>query len=146
MADRSLAAAEPVPVSLPPHPLAEFWHYFSENAGAVAGLAVIVLVVLAAILAPVLAPYDPTEQFRDALLKPPAWSEGGSWAYPLGTDLPAGSYQILGFMDIDGNADPNDPQPDEGDPVMIPIGGYELACAVQPVTAEFAIVLPPGVN
>ncbi len=86
MADRSLAAAEPVPVSLPPHPLAEFWHYFSENAGAVAGLAVIVLVVLAAILAPVLAPYDPTEQFRDALLKPPAWSEGGSWAYPLGTD------------------------------------------------------------
>ncbi len=72
--------------------------------------------------------------------------DGPSKAYPLGTDLPAGSYQILGFMDIDGNADPNDPQPDEGDPVMIPIGGYELACAVQPVTAEFAIVLPPGVN
>ena len=25
-------------------------------------------------------------------------------------------------------------------------GGFELSCAVQPVTAEFAIVLPPGVN
>ena len=72
--------------------------------------------------------------------------DGPSKAYPLGVDLPAGSYQILGFMDIDGNADPNAPEPDEGDPVMIPIGGYELACAVQPVTAEFAIVLPPGVN
>jgi hypothetical protein len=72
--------------------------------------------------------------------------EGASEAYPLGVDLPAGSYQILGFLDIDGNADPNDPEPDEGDPVMIPIGGYDLACKVQPVTAEFAIVLPPGVN
>jgi hypothetical protein len=72
--------------------------------------------------------------------------EGPSKAYPLGVDLPAGSYQILGFLDIDGNADPNDPGPDEGDPVMIPIGGYELSCAVQPVTAEFAIVLPPGVH
>ena len=61
-------------------------------------------------------------------------------------DTLAGSYQILGFMDIDGNADPANPQPDEGDPVMIPIGGFELSCAVQPVTAEFAIVLPPGVN
>jgi hypothetical protein len=72
--------------------------------------------------------------------------EGPSKAYPLGVDLPAGSYQILGFLDIDGNADSDDPGPDEGDPVMIPIGGYELSCAVQPVTAEFAIVLPPGVN
>jgi hypothetical protein len=72
--------------------------------------------------------------------------DGPSKAYPLGTDLPAGSYQILGFLDIDGNADPADPSPDEGDPVMIPIGGFDLACAVQPVTAEFAIVLPPGVN
>lgn len=72
--------------------------------------------------------------------------DGPSKAYPLGVDLPAGSYQILGFMDIDGNTDPNAPEPDEGDPVMIPIGGYDLACAQQPVTAEFAIVLPPGVN
>lgn len=72
--------------------------------------------------------------------------DGPSKAFPLDTDLPAGTYQILGFLDIDGNADPNDPGPDEGDPVMIPIGGFELSCAVQPVTAEFAIVLPPGVS
>ena len=86
MADRAAALAEPLPVSLPPSRLAEFWHYFSENKGAVAGLAVIGLVVLAAILAGVIAPHDPTTQNRDAFLQPPAWSEGGSWSYPLGTD------------------------------------------------------------
>jgi hypothetical protein len=58
--------------------------------------------------------------------------------------LPAGSYQVLGFMDIDGTADPADPSPDTGDPVMIPIGAYELACAVHPIDVEFAILLPEG--
>jgi hypothetical protein len=71
---------------------------------------------------------------------------GPSKPFALDADLPAGNYQVLGFLDIDGNADPADPSPDEGDPVMIPIGGFELGCAVQPITAEFAIVLPPGVN
>lgn len=64
--------------------------------------------------------------------------------YDLGQDLPAGDYQILGFMDIDGTADLDSPDPDEGDPVLIPIGGYNLQCAVQAVTAEFAILLPAG--
>jgi len=66
--------------------------------------------------------------------------------YLIDKDLPAGQYQILGFMDIDGNADPHAPGPDTGDPVIIPIGGFTLTCARQPVTAEFAIVLPPGVH
>ncbi len=73
-------------------------------------------------------------------------AEGPSDPVPLDVDLPAGDYQILGFLDIDGDADPDDPSPDEGDPVMIPIGGYTLACDVQPVTAELAILLPPGVG
>ena len=63
-------------------------------------------------------------------------------SYRLDTPLPAGEYQILGFMDIDGNAEAGAESPDVGDPVMIPIGGYTLGCAVQPVTAEFAILLP----
>ena len=33
-----------------------------------------------------LAPHGPAEQFRDALLKPPVWEEGGSWKFLLGTD------------------------------------------------------------
>lgn len=64
----------------------EFWYYFSENKGAVAGLYFFVFLVLLAIFAPLVAPYGPYEQFRDALLKPPAWQEGGSSRFLLGTD------------------------------------------------------------
>ena len=73
-------------VAAPPGPLREFWSHFRENAGAVAGLAVIVALLVAALLAPWLAPHPPAEQYRDALLLPPAWLAGGSWTYPLGTD------------------------------------------------------------
>jgi dipeptide transport system permease protein len=69
-----------------PSPLVEFWSYFRENRGAVMGLYVFVAFVLVAIFADVLAPHAPNQQFRDALLVPPAWQEGGSWSYPLGTD------------------------------------------------------------
>ncbi|WP_170423488.1 ABC transporter permease subunit [Ruegeria arenilitoris] len=69
-----------------PSALREFWYYFSENRGAVFGLYVFSAFVLCAAFAPLLAPYDPTEQFRDHILQPPAWQEGGSWAFPLGTD------------------------------------------------------------
>lgn len=66
--------------------LAEFWFYFSENRGAVIGLAVFVALVLTAVFAGVIAPHSPFEQYRDAILLPPAWLEGGNWSYPLGTD------------------------------------------------------------
>ncbi|WP_170755773.1 ABC transporter permease subunit [Ruegeria lacuscaerulensis] len=69
-----------------PSALREFWFYFSENRGAVIGLYVFMAFVICAAFAPLLAPYDPTEQFRDNILQPPAWQEGGSWAFPLGTD------------------------------------------------------------
>jgi dipeptide transport system permease protein len=39
-----------------------------------------------AIFADAIAPYGPTEQFRDALLEPPVWQEGGSTRFLLGTD------------------------------------------------------------
>ncbi|HBX76054.1 MAG TPA: hypothetical protein DEG43_00270 [Acidimicrobiaceae bacterium] len=68
--------------------------------------------------------------------------EGPSASYLIDTKLPTGNYQILGFLDIDSNADPADPQPDAGDPVFIPIGGFALTCERQPVTAEFALTLP----
>jgi len=70
----------------PPHPLVEFWRYFRQNKGALAGLAVIVALVLVAVFADFLAPHPPAEQFRDALLRPPVWQEGGSWRFVLGTD------------------------------------------------------------
>ncbi|MGX1305539.1 dipeptide transport system permease protein [Amorphus suaedae] len=66
--------------------LREFWFYFSENRGAVAGLVVFVALILVAVFAPLLAPYQPDVQFRDALLVPPVWAENGRAAYLLGTD------------------------------------------------------------
>ena len=64
----------------------EFWRYFRENRGAVVGLIFLVVIVLGAIFAPFVAPYDPDNQFRDNLLQPPVWQDGGNWAFPLGTD------------------------------------------------------------
>ncbi|ARJ41768.1 dipeptide ABC transporter permease DppC [Pantoea alhagi] len=75
-------SAAPVPMT----PLQEFWHYFKRNKGAVVGLVYIVIMVTLAIFADLLAPHGPAEQFRDALLHPPVWQEGGSWQYILGTD------------------------------------------------------------
>jgi len=68
------------------HSLWEFWQYFSENKGALVGLYFIAFLVLVALFADVIAPHDPISQNRGAFLKPPAWHEGGSWEYILGTD------------------------------------------------------------
>ena len=70
----------------PPSPLAEFWHYFRENKGAVAGLFVVLGLIFLAAFADIVAPHSPYEQYRDALLQPPVWQEGGSFTYILGTD------------------------------------------------------------
>lgn len=66
--------------------LAEFWFYFSENRGAVIGLFVMLALVVIAVFAPFVAPHEPTQQYRDALLVPPVWQDGGSWKFILGTD------------------------------------------------------------
>lgn len=66
--------------------LAEFWYYFSENRGAVIGLVVFILLVIIALLAPAIAPHAPQAQYRDAVLLPPVWEEGGRAAFLLGTD------------------------------------------------------------
>ena len=72
--------------SAPPSALAEFWFYFSENKGAVIGLWFFVILVILALLAPLIAPHEPYLQYRDAVLVPPVWQEGGRWEYLLGTD------------------------------------------------------------
>lgn len=55
--------AAPAPMT----PLREFWHYFKRNKGAVVGLAYVLIVILIAVFANFIAPYNPAEQFRDAL-------------------------------------------------------------------------------
>ncbi|MFP1982122.1 dipeptide ABC transporter permease DppC [Lonsdalea quercina] len=71
---------------LPLTPLQAFWHDFRRNKGAVVGLVYIMIMLLIAIGAGVLAPHSPSEQFREALLAPPVWQDGGSWKFLLGTD------------------------------------------------------------
>ncbi|BFM50056.1 dipeptide ABC transporter permease DppC [Marinomonas sp. THO17] len=70
----------------PKTPLQEFWYYFSSNKGAVTGFVVILIICFMAIFADWIAPHSPSQQYRDALLLPPAWLEGGNWSYILGTD------------------------------------------------------------
>lgn len=70
----------------PRTPLAEFWFYFKQNKGAVVGLGYIIFIVFVAVFANVLAPYAPNEQFREFILTPPAFADGGSTQFLLGTD------------------------------------------------------------
>ena len=81
------AQAEPlVQPAAPPNPLREFWFYFSQNIGAVAGLVTISIIVLLALFANYVAPQSPIEIHDNAFLRPPVWEDGGSWTFPLGTD------------------------------------------------------------
>lgn len=79
---QSITLIEPKPMT----PMQEFWFYFKQNKGAVVGLIYIIVVLLMAMGANVIAPHLPAEQFRDNLLAPPVWMEGGSWQFILGTD------------------------------------------------------------
>ncbi len=83
---KDTAIAATVPTSQPPHPLVEFWYHFRQNTGAMIGLAVILLIAFVALFANVVAPHDPNIQYRDAILVPPVWQDGGSWRFVLGTD------------------------------------------------------------
>ena len=66
--------------------LADFWFYFRQNRGAVVGMWVFLALVVVAVFAQLIAPHDPTQQYRDALLVPPVWQEGGRADFLLGTD------------------------------------------------------------
>lgn len=81
-----VSAADPAPRMGLAHQLREFWYYFSVNRGAVIGLVVFALLVLTAIFADWIAPHSPIQQYRDALLVPPSWVEGGRADFLLGTD------------------------------------------------------------
>ena len=74
------------PALSPPSPASELWRDFRRNRGAAIGLAVVLLLVLCALLADVIAPYSPSEQYREATLKPPSWAPIAGHRFILGTD------------------------------------------------------------
>lgn len=66
--------------------MAELWRELRKHPIAVIALAVIILYILAAIFAPHITTHNPERGSLRERLRPPAWQEGGSWDYPLGTD------------------------------------------------------------
>jgi ABC-type dipeptide/oligopeptide/nickel transport system permease subunit len=50
------------------------------------GLLILIVLVFVAVFAPWVAPHDPQDADLMESKLPPAWAEGGTWAYPLGTD------------------------------------------------------------
>ena len=77
--------AAPLPLA-PPSPARELWRDFRRNRGAVIGLVVLGLLVFCALFADVISPYDPSEQFRDAALRPPSLAPVSGHVFVLGTD------------------------------------------------------------
>ncbi len=67
-------------------PLVEALLRLRKNKIAVAGIVIIFLFLAMALFSPWIAPHDPLAQSLYDKLKPPVWDDGGSWAYPLGTD------------------------------------------------------------
>ncbi len=59
---------------------------FAANRTALVSSLVILGFIIVAIAAPLLAPHDPAEADLFRRLQPPAWVEGGEWAFPLGCD------------------------------------------------------------
>ncbi|PTW63484.1 dipeptide transport system permease protein [Breoghania corrubedonensis] len=86
MSETTLASSGPTRATGRLALLKEFWQYFATNRGAVAGLFFFVAIILIALFANVIAPHTATDQYRDALLVPPAWTSGGDARFLLGTD------------------------------------------------------------
>jgi len=66
--------------------LAYAGRFLWRDRSGVAGLILFLIVVIVAVFAPQISTFDPLEQnLRDNKM-PPAWSEGGNWNHPFGTD------------------------------------------------------------
>lgn len=64
----------------------EFAYQLRKHPVAIIGGLVILVFVLSAIFADQITVHDPGRGDLRARLTPPAWVEGGTWTYPLGTD------------------------------------------------------------
>jgi ABC-type dipeptide/oligopeptide/nickel transport system permease subunit len=64
----------------------DFLSQLSGHPLALLSAVIILLYLLSAVFAPQITAHDPTRGSLRLRLEPPAWAEGGSWSYPLGTD------------------------------------------------------------
>jgi peptide/nickel transport system permease protein len=66
--------------------MAETAREVARRPSALAGAILLFLIVLTSLCFPLVYPVDPLAQDLMARFTPPAWQEGGTWTYPLGTD------------------------------------------------------------
>ncbi len=57
-----------------------------KSPNAIFGFIVLAMLIICAVFSSFLAPNDPYTVDLTLYLRPPAWMEGGSWQFPLGTD------------------------------------------------------------
>jgi ABC-type dipeptide/oligopeptide/nickel transport system permease subunit len=88
MAIKESAAIPVVDVDEPtwPRRLRYVGRLLTRDRSGMLGMALFLLVVFTALFASQIAPHDPLQQNLRLSKQPPAWSEAGSWDYPLGTD------------------------------------------------------------
>jgi peptide/nickel transport system permease protein len=86
-----LSAAAAVGSASPPRRVfdSDLWWSFRRSPVTVAAALVALAIVAGAVFAPWIAPHNPFDPASLRLLdasNPPAWLDGGSWTFPLGTD------------------------------------------------------------
>jgi len=68
----------------------DLWHSFKRSPGAIIAAIVTLIILLGALFAPVVAPHNPFDLASLSIMDantPPAWEEGGSPDFLLGTDV-----------------------------------------------------------
>ncbi|MCB0340949.1 MAG: ABC transporter permease subunit [Pseudobdellovibrionaceae bacterium] len=66
--------------------MSALWKRLISNRGSLLGLVILIAFVVVALAAPWLSPSTPEAVHEEALKIPPVWANGGSMAFPLGTD------------------------------------------------------------
>lgn len=64
----------------------KFAHVILRDKAGLFGMVLFALIVFSALAAPLMAPHDPLQQNLAISRQPPAWQDGGTLEYPLGTD------------------------------------------------------------
>lgn len=69
-----------------PSPLQLVWNTFRHRTAAMIALWFLIILLALTLSSTLLAPYDPAQQFSEALSLPPSWTADGNMAYLFGTD------------------------------------------------------------
>ena len=80
-------ASSPAPVARVPgaRAVGRVW-YFLRRYPVIPVAVLLIVLVIPALFAELIAPHDPIDGNLRARLLPPAWTDGGDWSYPLGSD------------------------------------------------------------